>query len=121
VTLPTCSVEETVRLIVRLLVERDYEGLGRLLTAPAGLDVGDYIRRAVERYGAEVCMPPDDEALRDSIRTLEYVPGADPPAWLLDIDLWTVQDGRSDLTLQVTLTDSGSTICTVDFEDLHVM
>ena len=52
-TRPTCSIEETVRLILRLLVERDYDALGRLMVGPLGLDVGEYVREAVEHYGRE--------------------------------------------------------------------
>jgi hypothetical protein len=102
------------------VADRDYEALSRLIVDPLGMNVGEQMRTAVERYGREVCMPPDEEAFRDAIWTL-YVPNGDPPGWEVGIDLWTVEEGRSDLTLQIGLWDSGSTICNVFYEDLHVL
>ena len=36
------------------------------------------------------------------------------------MDLWTAEEGRSDLTLELTLTDSRGEIYQIEIDDIHV-
>jgi hypothetical protein len=45
-------------------------------------------------------------------------PGA---RWAVDIPIFTKEEGQSDLTLTVTMTESGGPFCEVVIDDLHVL
>jgi hypothetical protein len=93
----------TTRRVIELLVAGEYEAIEQLsnscrLTAKE-------IRSAVEEYGERLCVPP-----RDQFEELDVVEVAasNPKRWSVRIDLWSVREGRSDLSLELTLTCPGS-------------
>jgi hypothetical protein len=43
-----------------------------------------------------------------------------PRTWAVALDLWTAEEGRSDLTLSATVTAVGHNI-DVEIDDLHVL
>jgi hypothetical protein len=49
------------------------------------------------------------------------IDNAVPEAWSVYLDLWTAEEGRSDLTLELTLRDSPAGIYSVELDDLHVL
>jgi len=98
-----------------MLVERDYTGLERLcggvrLTA-------DAIALAVEDCGRTLCQLPDD---RWPDLDVVEVTGAIPARFSVRVDLWTVEEGRSDLSLELTLIDQDEALG-VEIDDLHVL
>ena len=109
-------MRDTVHRLVEMLVAGDYDGLervsrGRRLTA-------EQLRQAVEEYGRELRMPP--EVVFDNLDVNE-IEGAIPRAsWVL-VDLWTVEEGRSDLTLEIRLTDTGGKLYDFEIDNLHVL
>lgn len=75
------------------------------------------IKRAIEEYGHKLAVPPRDayedvdavEVLNRAQRTLS-----------VRVPMWTSDEGRSDLTLELTVTlENGRLI--VEFDDLHVL
>ena len=99
-----------------MLVAEDYDGIeeatrGRRLTA-------EQLRQAVEEYGRELQMPP--EVVFDNLDVNE-IEGAIPRAWWVLVDLWTVEEGRSDLTLEIRLTDTGGELYDIEINNLHVL
>jgi len=109
-------IREVVRSVVGLLARRDYEALqrlsrGRRLTATE-------LRQAVEEYGRTIIMPPD-EAFEDL--DVVDVDAPSPMRHGVRFDLWTAQEGRSDLTLEMTITDVGADSYDLQIDDLHVL
>ncbi len=107
---------KTLECIVRLLVQGDYEALERLsgnVRLPA-----DQIRFGVERFGRTLQFPPDD--LWKYV-TVHEVTGSQPRRWMVDVDLYTKEEGRSDLTLQLTLIDDPAEVFRVEINDLRVL
>ncbi len=50
------------------------------------------------------------------------VKGAVPRRWGVRVDLWTAEEGRSDLTLELTLVEGdGGGEPAVEIDDLHVL
>jgi len=49
------------------------------------------------------------------------VEGARPRQWSVNVDLWTVEEGRSDLTLEITLRENEKEIYDVEIEGIHVL
>ena len=46
--------------------------------------------------------------------------GVKPPRWSVRMDLWTAEEGRSDLSLELTIIESGRGY-TVELDDIHVL
>jgi hypothetical protein len=44
-----------------------------------------------------------------------------PKCWSVNLPLWTKEEGRSDLTLQMHFTESDGALYAVEIDDLHVL
>jgi len=109
-------IEGLMRQIVRWLVDRDFEAIekysrGRRLSA-------DMIRGAVDDYGRTLIMPPD--ATFSNLDVIE-VQTAAVPTWSVRVDLWTKEEGLSDLSLECTVIDSGGKELDAEMDNLHVL
>ena len=49
------------------------------------------------------------------------ISASNPHRWSVVVPLWTVEEGRSDLSLELTLEDSGKESYEVEIDDLHVL
>jgi len=110
------KIRETVHRLVEMLVAGEYDGLeqasrGRRLT-------GEQLRQAIEEYSRELRMPPG--AVFDDL-DLNEIEGAITRAWWAVVDLWTVEEGRSDLTLEIRLIDTGGEHYDFEIDNLHVL
>ena len=110
------KIRDAVRRLVEMLVAEDYDGIeeatrGRRLTA-------EQLRQAVDEYGRELQMPPEVVFHNFDVNEIE---GAIPRAWWVLVDLWTVDEGRSDLTLEIRITDTGGELCDFEINKLHVL
>ncbi|MEV4155891.1 hypothetical protein AB0J48_22970 [Nocardia salmonicida] len=90
--------------IVRALAHNDYQLIGEIDSVePISVDRAAHIRGNIESYGATLIELPD--------QTWESscVMWKGGESWEVLVDLWTVEDGRSDLCLEVDVheTDSG--------------
>jgi hypothetical protein len=75
------------------------------------------LRAVIEDYGRHLIPPPPEASeLVDAIR----VDRAVVPTWSVRTPVWTREEGRSDLTLELTISiDSGRP--SVELDDLHVL
>jgi hypothetical protein len=95
------AFEKQVRSIVIdllvLLADGDYESI----MERCGYSLmDDYdLQTAVADYGRKVVAPPADYAF---MRACELRARA-VPTWHVEADLWTEEEGRSDLTLEMTI------------------
>jgi hypothetical protein len=105
--------DRTVNLVLGHLVRGDYEELAAL--SRTRLTVGE-LRRSVADYGRTLVMPPRSEP-----RSVIEVSESAPRRWSVYLDLWTVEEGRSDLTLEMTLIDSDDDHYGVEIDNLHVL
>ena len=76
------------------------------------------LRRAVTDYGRSLVAPP---AGAWSPRSIVEIEKTQHEAWSVYIDLWTAEEGRSDLTLELTLRDSANDLYDVEIDNLHVL
>lgn len=75
------------------------------------------IRIAIKDYGGALVVPPDSAfAELDAIRIRD----SDPPRWSIRFDLWTEQEGRSDLTLEMTV-EHGPQGPKIELDNIHVL
>lgn len=90
---------------------QDLEADGRI-----GRLTADELRNAVAQYGRTITpLPRECWSLAD-----EFADEARPDELSLDIPLWTVEEGRSDLTLSVSCRRDRTGIF-VAIDDLHVL
>lgn len=109
------SLASYVKSIVWLLVAGRFEEVAKV-TNNIRMDADD-VERAVGGYGKTLVMPPDE-----SFENLDIVQvrRSTPPCWSVRFDMWTVEEGRSDLTLELSITLDGGRWC-VGLDDIHVL
>ena len=107
-------IRESVVAVLERLASGDYSGLvaqcsGSRLSA-------DDVRNVVAGYGRTVIVPP-----HSVYEHLDLVPvkAAPVPTWSVRMPIWTKEEGRSDLTLELTISlePSGPR---VELDDLRV-
>lgn len=77
----------------------------------------DMMRQAIEEYGRSLIVPPD--AVFSDIDIIR-VTNADVPTFSIRLDLWTIEEGRSDLTLECTVIDKAG-VFEIEIDDIHVL
>ena len=102
---------EDVRRVVDSLVAGDHAGLEGNRMSAADL------AGAIAAYGRQLITPP--EAAFETIDAVRVHDGG-IERWSVRFDLWTAEEGRSDLTLEMTVKRAGSGY-SVDVDDLHVL
>lgn len=110
------ALTTAVQVAVGLLVAGEYDALaattyGRRLSAKQ-------LRDAVSEYGRTLRSLPDDEWT-----TLDVVevPDAEVPTFHVVVDLWTEEEGRSDLSLELLMKDTDGGAFETEILDLHVL
>ncbi len=110
------KIARMVRRVVRLLVAGEYEELAAA-TKYTRLRA-EHIRESVEEYPGILTMPP--ESTFDNIDAIETT-GPPPRQWSVRVDLWTREEGRSDLSMEMILIESDDEFLTVELDGIHVL
>jgi len=96
-------------------VAREYEQVARIAGGQRLDSVS--IERAIHDYGRTLVMPP-----QTAFEQLDAVPvkNARLPRWSVRMNLWTAEEGRSDLSIELTLIEGeGGHI--IELDDIHVL
>lgn len=110
--LPNSIVSELRNLVHELVIGR-YQQLE--VDGRAGRLTANELKKAITRYSVHLLDLPDEAFALAHVYRIE-----EGDTWMIDLPLWTVEEGRSDLTLQVTSTFDGER-WKVAIDDLHVM
>jgi len=103
-----------VRRIVGMLVGGDYVALEELSN---GIRLSaTEMKAAVHEYGRSLCQLPEGDF--EAIDVIE-VKGEVPATFSVWVGLWTLEEGRSDLSLELTVIDAESDI-RFEIDNLHV-
>jgi hypothetical protein len=97
---PTARMQETLRVIIRLLVDGQFEQLERMSD---GVRLRAHeIEAGVNEYPAKLVFPPEG-----AFELVDIVPIRDtsPAEYSIRFPLYTHEEGQSDLELQATLID----------------
>jgi hypothetical protein len=109
------ELKRPVKQIIEDLVAGKYLKL-EALTRRQRLSAQD-MAKAISDYGRELVLPPDDAfELMDAVKVRD----AQPPQWSITMPLWTRAEGRSDLSISVTLIANGDDF-KVELDDIHVL
>lgn len=110
------KLKTTIQHVVTLLVQQDYAALEQL-SKGVRLTAAE-LEAAIQEYGGTLILLP--EVALDKVDVYE-VERSDPQEWAVDVDLYTQEEGLSDLTLQLTLRESNAPLYKVEIDDLHVL
>lgn len=112
----TRKLEQPIRRVITHLVAGDYRGL-ESLTRGHRLSAEE-MKTAVEDYGSRLVPPPDHafESDLDAIPIMDAV----PPAWSVIMTLWTEEEGRSDLSIVLTVMQREDDF-DITIDDIHVL
>jgi hypothetical protein len=77
------------------------------------------LKAAIAKYGRRLVAPPSSAYLNvDAIR----IGGSTPPKWSIRFDLWTEEEGLSDLSLEATLSEHADHAdLEVSIDNIHVL
>jgi len=102
--------------LVTLLASGDYDAL--LRKAPRSRVDAKQLASAVKDYGRQIMpLPPANYQLIDCIP----VRGSKPQAWSVVVPLFTREEGRSDLTLELTISQSQTGRLVAQIDGMHVL
>ena len=112
----SAKLRTTVRALTDRFAQGDYAGLCRLArTCRLG---PEDLERAVQDYGRYLVALPD--AAFDAV-DIVAISDSQPQRWSVVVPLWSREEGRSDLSLEITVEDSPTPEYAVEIEDLHVL
>lgn len=109
------SVRREIQRLLEDMVAQKFELLsedgriGRLTVAQ--------LKRAIADYGGTLVCPPQD--MFDSLIEV-YPRDGDPTTCAVEVDMWTLEEGHSDLTLSATLVETEGA-CEISIDGLHVL
>lgn len=109
-------IVETANQLLRWLVASDFSTVERY-THGVRLSA-KLLREAILDYGKTLVMPT---ALTLEELDVIEIEGASPKAWSVRVNLWTLEEGRSDLTLECTFFDGMNKTLAVEIDNLHVL
>lgn len=111
----TATLRQIAHDIASALVGRDYAEIETLTRRRR--PSAEAMKTAVNQYGRTLIMPPPEEF--EKLDCVE-VRGANPRTFGIRFDLWTKEEGRSDLTLEFTVRGNDDSY-EVEVDDLHVL
>lgn len=108
-------LQKQVGQIIKLLTEEKYSEI-ELLTGGIRLPK-EQLRKAIEQYGRKLITPPSDAY---NFMDVVVIRGASTPSWSVTMPLWTKEEGRSDLSLELTIIEEVEGF-KVEVDDIHVL
>ena len=109
------ELKQPVRQVIKLLVEQRYSEL-ESLTKGIRLRAGDMMQ-AVQSYKRTLIMPPEDSY---NLMNAVNIRSSEPPQWSIVMPLWTQEEGRSDLSIELTLIKEIQGF-RIELDDIHVL
>ena len=114
-TIPERLLGNEVRRIVDALSQGEYEGV--VASCAHSRLTPEDVAEAIEQYGQRLVSPPAEAYTKlDAVQ----VTNATEPTWSVRAPLYTVSEGKSDLSLELTIVVSSDGTRT-ELDDIHVL
>ena len=112
-------MKEKIKLIVGQILSWLAVGdFAKLVELTKGVRMSDdEIKRAIRDYGKTICTPPKRAF---DLMDVVAIRNAAIPQFSVRMPLWTEEEGRSDLTLELTIRIPDKSI-EVELDDIHVL
>ncbi|MBI5722645.1 MAG: hypothetical protein HZA50_01715 [Planctomycetes bacterium] len=108
-------IQKTIQELIALLVARRYRDVESLTNATRL--TANEIQGIISDYGRILVDPPDSAW---QFMEIIEVKNSSPCKWSIVMPLWTQEEGRSDLSLEVTVIH-GEKELVVELDDIHVL
>jgi len=105
---------DPIRALVEALVEGHFDQLER--DGRSGRLSSHELKKALKAYGRTIITLPDEACDFVDVHPIK----GQKPTWVVDVPLWTAEEGRSDLTLSLTVSESQDGV-RLEIADLHVL
>ena len=109
-------LREVVAEVAEMLIEHRYDDLEKR-TRGVRLSA-EMIAEAISEYGKRL-VPLPSEALENL--DVVSVDSEQPKTWSVRVDLWTEEEGRSYLTMELTVKENPSEDTIIELDNLHVL
>ena len=109
------KIQQTAKRLVTMLVAHHFaafEAWSNEVTLKQ-----EHMHQALREYPGSLVMPPGSTIPHLNVIA---VTNTRPTRWSVDIPLWTEEEGRSALTLQVTMMESANELMDVEIDNIHV-
>lgn len=107
------EIEATSRKILVMLANRRYE---KIDSVTGGIRLtGNEIKNIIDSYGVDVTLPPDGGSLDLDIVELY---GDSPKRYSVLFNVWTAQEGKSDLSVELSFIFGKE--MSVEIDNVHV-
>lgn len=110
------DMRRAVKDTVSLLVNGRYDEL-ESLTNGVRLSATE-LETGIREYGRRLVIPPPRAYANLDVSSRKRL---GRKQWSVRFDLWTAEEGRSDLTIELTLTDDRAGSFILEIDDLHVL
>lgn len=109
------KIKYRVREVIGLLVLGRFQEV-EALTAGVRLSA-DQIDGAIAEYGRVLALPPEEGYKLMDVLEIE---NSNPRRWSVVMPLWTNEEGRSDLSIELTLIENSDQF-SVELDDIHTL
>lgn len=108
---------QLLRQVVEWMVAGDFKAVA-VASGNTRLSAEE-MREAIESYGRTLVHLPD--SVWEDLDVIRVEVAVDP-TWAVCVDLWTLEEGRSDLSLECTITTRGGAGgATIEIDDIRVL
>jgi hypothetical protein len=110
------TVTDLLKQVITWLVDGDYASVE---ARTRGVRLSrDLIQEAIHEYGRKLIPPP--QAAFENLDAIR-VTNALHPTWSIRFDLWTQEEGRSDLSIECTVIDRQDGTLVFELDNIHVL
>jgi len=110
------KLNSTVKTITDLLSQKAYWHLEKLSN---GISLtAKELKQAVTDYGQTIIILPEQEY--EDLDIIE-VKDEEPKQWSVNVPVFTEEEGKSDLTLELTFIDTPTDLYKIEIDGLHVL
>ena len=112
----TEKLHKTVKKVTDLLSEKKYNEIKSLCNG-VRLTTSE-LEYAVKKYGRKIIALPNEGY--EKLDVIE-VSDTNPKEWSVNVPIYTVEEGMSDLTLELSLINSPLELYKIEVDNLHVL
>jgi len=109
-------IESIVRDVIQLMAKSQWDSMKKFICKNG--PTCDELQAVIQNYGCTLIAVPDTESAAISIIEIK---DSSPRSWSVVAPLWTVEENRSDLSLEATVVMRQDNSFSVCIDNIHVL
>lgn len=110
------KIAKKLRTLVELFTQNKFEEISKNYPSEYNLTSGE-IQDSIKSYGGKLSMPPEKEFTNFEIVEVNDI---SPKLWDVRFSLWTIEEGKSDLTIVLDVEESSEEDYIIRLRDILV-